>query len=147
VRLPIGKKGISPESAVTNRKGLELDSSNPSQVRPERSTVPVENRRCPRYKLEVGIRVYPRNTQVIRGRTVDISESGISAMLQVEVPIGEIVRVEFNLDFGPVEIHATVRQRTAFRYGFQFLEAGPAADVIRRSCGGLAMRSAQGEAS
>jgi hypothetical protein len=115
-----------------------LESYNRSRT--EKSADFVEARRHPRFKLEVGLRVYPRNSQVVRGRTVDISESGLSALLQVEVPIGEVVRVEFSLDFGPVELHATVRQRTAFRYGFQFLELGDAAEVIRRSCEHLARR-------
>jgi PilZ domain len=100
----------------------------------------VDARRHSRFKLEVAIRIYPRNSPVIRGRTVDMSESGISAMLQVEVPIGEVVRLEFNLDFGPVEVHATVRQRCAFRYGFQFVELGDAQDTVRRCCNHLAMK-------
>ena len=100
----------------------------------------VDARRHPRFKLQVAIRIYPRNSPVIRGRTVDISESGISAMLQVEVPIGEVVRLEFSLDFGAVELHATVRQKTAFRYGFHFLELGDAQDVIRRTCNHLSMQ-------
>ena len=57
---------------------------------------------------------------MVRGHTVDISESGISAMLRVEVPIGEVVRLESELPDGPVEVHAMVRQRNAFRYGMQF---------------------------
>ncbi len=97
-------------------------------------------RRHPRFKLDIPVRVYPRNTPVIRGHSVDISESGLSAMLQVEVPVGEVVRLEFALELGDVELHATVRQRCAFRYGFQFLELGDAQDVIRRSCGHLAMQ-------
>ena len=52
----------------------------------------MEARRHPRYKLEVEVRIYPRNAQVVRGHSVDISESGISAMLREEVPIGEVVR-------------------------------------------------------
>jgi len=102
----------------------------------------VEARRHPRYKLEKQIRVYPRNAEVVRGDTVDISESGISAMLRVEVPVGEVVRLEFSLPTGEVEIHALVRQRNAFRYGFQFLEAQSAQDVIGRACRQLAVEQA-----
>jgi hypothetical protein len=97
-------------------------------------------RHHPRFKTDVAVCVYPRNRQVIRGHSVDISESGLSAMLQVEVPVGEVVRLEFALDFGAVELHATVRQRCAFRYGFQFLELGAAQDIIRRSCAHLALQ-------
>lgn len=100
---------------------------------------PVEARRHPRFKLEVDIRVYPRDCPVVRGHTVDISESGISALLGIEVPVGEVVRLEFTLPFGDVEVLAMVRQRSAFRYGFQFVEASSAQDVIGRTCRQLAV--------
>lgn len=102
----------------------------------------VDARRHPRYQLENDIRIYPRNSAVVRGHTVDISESGISAMLRVEVPIGEVVRLEFSLPAGDVDVHALVRQRNAFRYGFQFVEASSAQDVIGRTCRQLAVEQA-----
>lgn len=106
----------------------------------------VEARRHPRFKLEIDIRVYPRNSSVVRGQTVDISKSGISAMLRVEVPIGEVVRLEFELPLGPVEVHALVRQRSAFRYGLQFVESISAQEVIGRTCRELAMEQSLREA-
>ena len=99
----------------------------------------VEARRHPRYKFEAEIRVYARNAAVVRGHTVDISESGISAMLRVEVPIGEVVRLELTLPLGEVEILALIRQRNAFRYGFQFVETSSAQDLIGRTCRQLAV--------
>ena len=99
----------------------------------------VEARRHRRFKLEVNVRIYARNSAVVRGQTVDISESGVSAMLMVEVPIGEVVRLEFNLPLGEVEVHALVRQRNAFRYGFQFVEAGSVQELIGRTCRHLAV--------
>ena len=99
----------------------------------------VDARRHPRYKLEVAIRVYPRNASVVRGHTVDISESGISAILRVEVPVGEVVRLEFDLPDGPVEVHAMVQQRIAFRYGMQFVTSGSVHATIARTCSQLAM--------
>ena len=94
----------------------------------------VETRRHPRFRLEVDVRVYPRDSAVVRGHTVDISESGLSAILRIEVPIGEVVRLEFTLPSGDVDVHALVRQRSAFRYGFQFVEATSAQGVIGRTC-------------
>lgn len=102
----------------------------------------VDARRHRRFKLEVNVRVYPRDCPVVRGDTVDISESGISAMLRVEVPVGEMVRLEFTLPFGEVEVLAMVRHKNAFRYGFQFVEARTAEDVIGRTCGQLASEQA-----
>ena len=54
-----------------------------------------ETRRHPRYQIEVEIRVYGRDSAVVRGHSVDISESGISALLSEEVRVGEVVRLEF----------------------------------------------------
>ncbi len=100
----------------------------------------VDARRHPRYKLEVEIRVYPRDCPVVRGYTVDISESGISAMLRGEVPLGEVLRLEFALPLGDVELVALVRHQNAFRYGFQFVEAGSAKALIARTCSQLAVQ-------
>lgn len=102
----------------------------------------VDLRRHPRYTLEVDIGVYPRNAEVVRGYTVDISESGISAILKVEVPVGEVVRLEIDLPEGKVDVHAMVRQRNAFRYGFQFLGSSSAPDLIGRTCRQLAVEQA-----
>ena len=99
----------------------------------------MEARRHARYRLETEICINPRNIPVVRGHTVDISESGISAMLRVEVPLGEVVRLELKLPLGAVEVHALVRQRNAFRYGFQFVESSSAQEVIARTCRQLAL--------
>ena len=93
----------------------------------------------PRFKLDAEIRVYLRDTPVIRGNTIDISESGVSAMLRVEVQLDAVVRLEFEVPLGSVEISAVVRQRNAFRYGFQFLEASTAQEIIGRTCAQLAL--------
>lgn len=100
---------------------------------------PVDARVRPRLQIEVAIRIYPRDCPVVRGQTVDISESGISAMLRTEIPVGEVVRLEFTLPLGDVEVLALVRQRSAFRYGFQFVEAISPTDTIGRTCRQLAV--------
>jgi hypothetical protein len=91
------------------------------------------------YKPDVAIKIYPRNSSVIRGHTVDISESRISAMLRDEVTMNEVVRLEFTLPFGEVEVLALGRQRRAFRCGFEFLEDAAAQEIIRWTCRELAM--------
>jgi hypothetical protein len=96
-------------------------------------------RREPRYKLEVEISIRTRSCGVLTGYTVDISESGISAMLKIEVPLAEIVELGFMLPIGRVNIPAMVRQRDAFRYGFQFIGSCAAQDVIRTTCRALAV--------
>lgn len=97
----------------------------------------VDARRQPRFKLEVDIRIDSKKCGVLRGHTVDISESGISAMLKIEVPVGEFVELQFTLPFGPVTVYATVRQRNAFRYGFQFVESHAMREIIQATCRSL----------
>ena len=55
-------------------------------------------------------------------------------MLREEVNIGEVVRLEFTMPTGDVVIHALARQRNAFGYGFEFLEAISRLEIIPRAC-------------
>ncbi|HXX01216.1 MAG TPA: PilZ domain-containing protein [Candidatus Acidoferrales bacterium] len=121
---------------IQERSTVEL----PNQSGTSQPRGVVDARRHPRFKLEVNICVYPRNTLVVRGYTVDISLSGISAILKDEVPLGEVVRLTFRLPLGEVEAHALVRQKNAFRYGFQFVEASSAQDLIGQTCRDLAVK-------
>ncbi len=105
----------------------------------------MDARRHRRFKLAVQIRVYPRDCPLVRGDTVDISQSGISAMLREEIPLGEVVRLEFTLSFGDVEVLAMVRQRSAFRYGFQFVETSSVQDIIGRTCRQLSVEQPEPE--
>jgi c-di-GMP-binding flagellar brake protein YcgR len=133
--------GQSPHVSPVREQQLE----GRSQFGTRTAREAVDARRHPRFKLEVDIRVYPRDRAVVRGHTVDLSESGISAMLREELGLDEVVRLEFNLPHGEVEIHALVRQRNAFRYGFQFLDASEAHDVIGRTCRELALKQTDTE--
>lgn len=121
-----------------------MDAQNPSADDAARNSV--EARRHARYKIEVNININSKTCGMLKGHTVDISESGISAMLRIEVPLGEIVELDFALPCGPVTIYAIVRQRNAFRYGFQFVESKTAHEVIQATCRQLAAeRIARGE--
>jgi hypothetical protein len=115
-----------------------IGSSNHPASNPDRDMV--DKRHHPRFKLEVEINVNSRTGGLLRGRTVDISESGISALLKIEVPLGELVQLDFILPFGQVIIYAMVRQRNAFRYGFQFVESDSTKQIIRATCVDLAVK-------
>ena len=110
---------------------MEAEKQFGAQPKPEF----VEKRISPRHKLDVAIKVYSRNVGLLTGRTVDISETGIAVMLKIEAPLNEVVQLEFKLPHGPVAVRALVRQRDAFRYGFQFVEPNSEAqELIRRTC-------------
>src|SRR5579871_2242819 len=57
------------------------------------------------------------------GRTLCISEAGISALLAADMDVGEIVSLEFTLLPGsqPLAVRAIIRNRSGARYGFEFL--------------------------
>jgi|SRR5450755_3877694 hypothetical protein len=93
-----------------------------------------EKRQHPRFKLEVEVKVHSKTAGRIVGRTADISESGMSAMLVLELPVGEMVELDFELPFGPANLWAVVRARNAFRYGFQFVQPHAAESRIKQSC-------------
>jgi hypothetical protein len=85
------------------------------------------------------MRINSRTCGLLKGHSVDISESGIAAMLPIEVPLGEKVELNFTLPSGSVTIHAIVRQKRAFRYGFEFIASDSMHEFIRRTCRDLAM--------
>jgi hypothetical protein len=104
----------------------------------------IDRRHHPRFKIEVEIKINSRRCGLLEGRTVDLSESGISAILPLELPLGELVELDFTLPFGRVTIYAVVRQRRAFRYGFQFAESNFVEDTIRPTCRVLGMQQCVG---
>ncbi len=105
-------------------------------ISPRISSLPplTDSRRHPRYKVDVDITVKTRTCGLLQGRTVDISESGVSALLMIEAPLAEVVDLTFSLPFGRVHTLAIVRQRQAFRYGFEFLDPTLIQETIRRTC-------------
>ena len=94
----------------------------------------IEARCHARFKLSIDVKIRSHSSGLLMGRMVDISESGTAAMLTVEVPLDDVVQLEFALSLGWVEIAALVRQRSAFRYGFQFAERGASRELIERTC-------------
>jgi hypothetical protein len=106
-----------------------LDARNQPAARADHARV--EKRGQPRFKIEVDITIHSRSCGILHGRTVDISQYGISALLRIEVPLGELVELNFTLPLGTVKILAVVRQQNAFRYGFQFAEENK---IIQTTC-------------
>jgi c-di-GMP-binding flagellar brake protein YcgR len=96
-----------------------------------------DGRRQPRFKIAVDIRINSKTCGQLKGHTLDISESGISAMLALEVPIGELVELQFTLPYGPVTVYAMARQRNAFRYGFQFVDSPAIHQILQATCHSL----------
>lgn len=136
-RMPVGP--IVPQAhAIVMRSDPELEADEHQSAVISPQTI-ADARRKPRFKFEVDITITSRTSGELKGRTVDISESGIAAMLTVEAPLGEVAELNFTLPFGPVTIRAMARQRNAFRYGFEFIDPDFVPEFIRRTCRDLAV--------
>jgi hypothetical protein len=121
-----------------------LKEDNQPAFTPSASSDLLDRRRQARFKIEVEVSIDSKSRGLLKGHTVDISESGISAIVPLELPVGELVELDFTLPFGRVTIYAVVRQRSAFRYGFQFAESNFIEDVVRPTCRVLAMQQRVG---
>jgi hypothetical protein len=93
-----------------------------------------EARRDLRFRLYVDVIVHSPSLGYVSGRTLEISERGLSATLPRELPVGETVELDPKLRIGPVNVRATVRNRKAFRHGFEFVQPNPALHLIRENC-------------
>ena len=98
-----------------------------------KARVLVDARHQPRFKLVVDITLTSRSCGILKGQTVDISQSGVSVMLRLEAPVGDLVELQFVLPLGSVKVYAIVRQRNAFRYGLQFVGNSPN-EIILATC-------------
>ncbi len=64
--------------------------------------------------------VHSKMAGPVPGRTLEISESGISAILAVELSIGETVELAVSLPLERMNVEAVVRNKNIFRHGFEF---------------------------
>jgi len=80
-----------------------------------------ERRRHQRLELEAEVMVRTDNV-LLPGRTQEISDAGMSAILPVELQEGEMVELQIKLHGTSATTHAIVRDRNIFRHGFEFLQ-------------------------
>jgi PilZ domain len=91
-------------------------------------------RACPRFLLD--IRLVIRGKEVLHGRTKDLGEGGLGAVIPGNIATGETVEVEFQLPLSrdPMTLQAEVRYRQGFQYGFRFLHpTEQQRELIRRA--------------
>jgi signal transduction histidine kinase/CheY-like chemotaxis protein len=92
-------------------------------------------RRHSRFRLNVDVTIQSPTQGLVPANALDISESGMSAVLPIHMPPGQIVELDFKLPIRRVRVVAAVRQNHGFRYGFQFVEPDDAMlHTIRESC-------------
>jgi PilZ domain len=100
-----------------------------------------ERRRHRRLPLETDVSIRSGGG-LVPGRSLDVSESGMSAILPFELPVGQVVELTARLSIAVATTRAVVRTRNLLRHGFEFLQ--PLHDIVPRgaasadcqSCGG-----------
>jgi PilZ domain len=102
-----------------------------------------EQRAHVRFSFKVLLRIRCREGELITGRTLDVSESGIAAIVSLELIVGQSVELSFQLPSGPICIHAVVKNKTAFRYGFEFVLARKGRESLKSLCMTLAFKLSQ----
>jgi hypothetical protein len=81
----------------------------------------VENRRSPRHKADRAIIIEFQNCK-IGGICVDYNEDGFGAVMEGELPVGEIMSVVLPVaGREPTRLQVRLLYRRDSRYGFQFI--------------------------
>jgi c-di-GMP-binding flagellar brake protein YcgR len=78
----------------------------------------------------------------MRGRSLDISVAGIAGVFVTGWELGTRVLIEFSVPVTQqrVQVEAIVRNRSGYRYGFEFLNlAGRDRALINKTCRVLAL--------
>lgn len=106
-------------------------------------------RRYPRFPLDVDVLVKlfgPEGLSDFRGRSFELGQNGLGAMLAGEISPGEVVTLELALPASetPLKLRAVVRYRDGLRHGFEFLGRDESQqEVIRQTCELLAAAKTQ----
>jgi len=78
----------------------------------------------------------------LRGRSLNISETGVAGVFVSAWDIGTPVHLEFSVPVtsSPVRVGAVARSRSGYRYGFEFADLNSVQpDIISRTCRTLAL--------
>jgi PilZ domain len=100
----------------------------------------INTRRYQRYEFETDLTATipgVERSEMTRGCSLNINEAGIAALFAMEWDIGVSVHLQFSVPFAtaPVRVRAVVRNRTSYRYGFEFVDVAPEhRGTINRTC-------------
>jgi PilZ domain len=99
----------------------------------------IDTRRYPRYTLETDLAatISGERAEMVRGSSLNINEAGLAGLFAIEWEVGTSVSLQFTVPFAtaPVRVKAVVRNRTSYRYGFEFVDLAPEhRGTINRTC-------------
>jgi len=121
-------------------------SSDAGEVRAQSAQMgaPSDRRRSLRFELDASLVVRPTNNRkrVIQGRVVDLSCTGISALIAAELAIGDVLELECGLPYSSevVRLEGAIRSREGYRYGLEFVGViASDQEKINRACVALTL--------
>jgi hypothetical protein len=99
----------------------------------------IDTRRYPRFALETDLAatIPGERPEMVRGCSLNINEAGLAGLFATEWEVGTSVNLQFSVPFatGPVRVRAVVRNRTSYRYGFEFVDlTSEHRGTINRTC-------------
>jgi len=99
----------------------------------------MNGRRFQRYELETELRVAIPGVdrREMRGRSLNINEGGMAGIFVAGWEVGTSVALQFSVPIAstPVQVKGIVRNRTGYRYGFEFADLTPEErETIIRTC-------------
>jgi hypothetical protein len=103
---------------------------------PERT---INSRRYQRYELETELRVAIPGVEhrEMRGRSLNLNQGGIAGIFVAGWDVGTSVALQFSVPIAsaPVKVKGVVRNRTGYRYGFEFADlTAEERETITRAC-------------
>ena len=84
-----------------------------------KSVDPADRRRRPRYRFSEPMKVCRQDGSCLDGLSVELSQSGMSAIIRGTLTPGDVVRLQ---PVSGVSTAAVVRHKLGMLYGFEFLE-------------------------
>jgi hypothetical protein len=108
---PLGHVGASATMHARSKATSAPDASKTSSA--------IERRQHPRYRFSEPMKVRCQDGACFDGISVEISESGMSAMISGVLKPGDVVRLQ---PVTGVVAEAVVRHKLGMLYGFEFVE-------------------------
>ncbi len=99
----------------------------------------VQRRSSARFDLDMSLiaRSKQNRSRVIQGRIIDLSCTGVRAVIAAELQAGEVLEVEFGLPYtsSVMRLGAAVRWRQHYQYGLEFMKViASDREKIRHTC-------------
>ena len=127
VSKPFDPRAVQ-DRAPANARSVDASSGSSGSKSPDLA----DRRRHPRYRFSEPMKVRCQDGACLDGMSVELSQSGMSAMIQGPLKPGDVVRLQ---PVTGVSTAAVVRHKLGMLYGFEFLElAGEQARKIAERC-------------